>query len=170
MKTRILLLALGAALSGIGSFLACDAPPKPTPDATAHSFNVLPEEFKWERIFPEFGERSAEIVILHVDSKTGGAQLMIRVPPNAHVPKHWHTANETHTVMSGTFVMECEGHRQALTAGSFNYVPSKATHEAWTTPTEGALLFITVDAPWDVNWVNGPPKLEDLVGGVSPQR
>ena len=120
------------------------------------------------RIFPEFGERSAEIVVLHSDARTGATQLMIRVPPNSHVPRHWHTANETHTVMSGTFVVECDGHRQALTAGSFNYIPSKMAHEAWTTPTVGAVLFITVDAAWDINWVNGAPKSEDLVGGVSP--
>jgi hypothetical protein len=40
-------------------------------------------------------------------------------------------------------------------------------HEAWTTPKEGALLFITVDSAWDVNFVNGPPKLADLVGGAA---
>ena len=38
-------------------------------------------------------------------------------------------------------------------------------HEAWTKPNEGTLLFITVDSGWDVNWVNGPPKPADFVGG-----
>ena len=169
MKTRILSLTLAVALSGPASALAADAPSQTPPETAVHSFNVTPGELNWQRIFPEFGERSAEIVVLHVDSETGGTQLMIRVPLNAHVPQHWHTANETHTVLSGTFVIECEGHRQALTAGSFNYVPSRAPHEAWTTPSEGAVLFITVDAPWDIHWVDGPPKSEDLVGGVSPQ-
>jgi quercetin dioxygenase-like cupin family protein len=131
-----------------------------------HSLNVTPAEMKWAPIFPEAGERSAQICILHTDPKSGATQLMIRVPANCHVPKHWHSANETHTVLSGTFVMECEGKRAALPTGSFNYIPSAMRHEAWTTPQEGALLFITVDGPWDINWVNGPPKPSDLIGGV----
>ena len=30
------------------------------------------------------------------------------------------------------------------------------------------LLFITVDAAWDINWVNGTPTAKDLLGGVRP--
>ena len=55
-----------------------------------------------------------------------------------------------------------------LGVGSYNYVPGKMTHEAWTTAREGALLFITVDAAWDINWVNGPPKPQDLMVGARP--
>jgi mannose-6-phosphate isomerase-like protein (cupin superfamily) len=116
------------------------------------------QDMKWDKIIPELGDSSPEITILHVDQKTGATKLMIKVPQNFHVPKHWHSANETHTVVSGTFIMDHDGKREELGAGSFNYVPSKMVHEAWTKPDEGALLFITVDGPWDVNWVEGPPK------------
>jgi hypothetical protein len=30
-------------------------------------------------------------------------------------------------------------------------------HQAWTKPDEGALLFITVDGEWDINWMDGRP-------------
>lgn len=30
---------------------------------------------------------------------------------------------------------------------------------------EGALLFITVDSAWDMNWVGEPPKPSDFLGG-----
>jgi hypothetical protein len=33
-------------------------------------------------------------------------------------------------------------------------------HEAWL--PAGALVFITVDGAWDVNWVEGPPTAADL--------
>ena len=115
---------------------------------------------------PELGDRSPEIAILHVDPKTQATQLLIRVPKNSHVRKHWPSANETHTVVSGTFVIECEGQRAELSQGSFNYIPRKMSHEAWTKPNEGALLFITADGAWDVNWVNGPPKREDFATKV----
>lgn len=129
-----------------------------------HHLNVNPEDMKWERIFPELGTDSPEIVILRVDPATQATQLMIRVPKNFRVPSHWHSANETHTILEGTFVFEAEGKRGVLKRGGFNYVPKKMTHEAWTTPEEGALLFITVDAAWDVNFVNGPPRATDMVG------
>jgi hypothetical protein len=28
-------------------------------------------------------------------------------------------------------------------------------HQAWTKPDEGALLAVTVDGAWDINWVDG---------------
>jgi mannose-6-phosphate isomerase-like protein (cupin superfamily) len=124
------------------------------------------QEIKWEKMQPDLGDQASEIAILRVDSRTKATHLMIRVPKNFHIPKHWHTANETHTIVQGTFIVECDGKRETLTQGSWNYVPSKMAHEAWTTPDEGALLFITVDSAWDINWVGGTPKPSDfLVGG-----
>src|SRR5215468_8828367 len=111
-------------------------------------------EVKWEKLIPELGDKSDEIALLRVDPTTHATQLMIRVRPNSHVPKHWHTANETHTVVRGIFIMECDGKRAELGPGSFNYMPSKMTHEAWTKPDEGALLFITLDGAWDIHWVD----------------
>jgi len=144
------------------------APPSAPGGAMDHALNIKPENMKWGPIFPELKDKSPQIVILHTDAKSGATQLMIRVPANFHVPMHWHTANETHTVLSGTLIMECEGSREALGAGSFNYIPGKMHHQAWTTPDEGVLVFITVDGPWDLNWVNGPPKPGDLAGGMKP--
>jgi mannose-6-phosphate isomerase-like protein (cupin superfamily) len=115
------------------------------------------EDVKWERIVPDLGTNSPEITILHMDPKTRATQLLIRVPKDFYVPRHWHSANETHTIISGTFVMECEGKQVELGPGSFNHMPNRMIHHAWTKPGEGALLFITVDSAWDVNWVNGPP-------------
>lgn len=132
-------------------------------DTTVHALNLKFENLKWNKIVPELGDRSSEITILRVDPKTQATQLMIRVPKNFHVPMHWHTANETHTVVSGTFIMECEGLRDTLRAGGFNYLPSKMHHQAWTPENEGSLLFITVDKAWDINWVGGPPKPEDFL-------
>src|SRR5688572_27521692 len=119
---------------------ARSAEPKPAASAESkpehHSKNVRFDDIQWERMVPELGDRSSEIAILRVDPKTQATHLMIRVPANTHVPKHWHTANETHTVMQGTFIMECEGKRETLGAGSWNYIPSKMHHEAWTMPDE----------------------------------
>ena len=85
---------------------------------------------------------------------------MIRSPKNYHAPKHWHTANETHTVISGTFIMQhAGGPKEALGPGSYNRMPGKMIHEAWSTPDEGNLVFITVDGPWDLNLMEASVQL-----------
>ena len=118
------------------------------------------EDYKWNKILPELGDSSPEICILHVDPKTKATQLMIRSPKAIHIRKHWHSANETHTIIRGAATMACEGKKAELSAGSFNYMPAKMIHEAWL-PAD-CLTFITVDGAWDVNWVEGPPTAADL--------
>jgi len=130
-------------------------------ESGAHYMSVQFTEVKWERMVPELGADSPEIAILRVDPKTQTTQLLIRNPKAMHVPQHWHTANETHTILRGTMVFECEGRREELGPGSFNYIPSKMIHQAWL-PDDG-MVFITVDGAWDINWVDGPPGPQDLL-------
>jgi mannose-6-phosphate isomerase-like protein (cupin superfamily) len=133
-----------------------------TSTPSAHTDTAMPayvnlHELKWEKLIPAKGGDSAEIAILHVDPKTGATQLFIRSPKNYHAEKHWHTANETHVVLSGIFIMQdANGKRVELGPGGFNYMPSGMVHEAWSKPDEGNLVFITVDGPWDLNLVEGP--------------
>ena len=114
-----------ATVVGLGAGATMAFAQQPAPGDTMHPLNVPFNDVKWQKIVPELGDRSPEIAIPHVDPKTQATQLLIRVPKNSHVPKHWHSANETHTVVSGTFVIECEGQRSELSQGSFNYIPGK---------------------------------------------
>jgi quercetin dioxygenase-like cupin family protein len=113
------------------------------------------QDLKWEKINPEMGSKSAEIAVLHVNPTTQATEMLIRTPKDTHVPKHWHSANETITVIHGTFIIAHEGdsHRVSLDAGSFAYMPAKMIHEAWTGPDGEAMYFVTVDGAWDINWV-----------------
>jgi len=77
------------------------------------------------------------------------------------VRQHWHSANETHTMISGKATFACAGNRVELGPGGFSYMPARMVHEAWT--TAGSVVFITVDGPWDVNWVEGPPTSADII-------
>jgi mannose-6-phosphate isomerase-like protein (cupin superfamily) len=117
-------------------------------------------DLKWEKILPDLGESSPEICFLRVDPKTHATSLLIRTSKAIHVRKHWHSANESHTMISGQAILACEGRRAELSPGGFNYMPAKMVHEAWL--PANSLTFITVDGPWDVNWVEGPPTAADL--------
>jgi mannose-6-phosphate isomerase-like protein (cupin superfamily) len=119
------------------------------------------DDLRWQIMVPELGADGPQAAILRVDPKTGATQLLIRMPKRMHVPVHWHSANETHTVIKGTMVFEHGGQPHELGPGGFNYIPARTHHQAWSA-TDDALVFITVDGPWDVNWVNGPPTKADL--------
>jgi quercetin dioxygenase-like cupin family protein len=125
-----------------------------------HAMNARYDDLQWQPIVPELGAESPQVAILRVDEKTRATQLLIHMPKRMHVPMHWHSANETHTVIRGTMVFEHDGQRHELGPGGFNYVPARTPHQAWS--SDDALVFITVDAGWDVNWINGPPTRSNL--------
>jgi quercetin dioxygenase-like cupin family protein len=118
------------------------------------------EDLQWQIMHPELGADSPQISILRVDPLTQATQLLIRIPRRIHVPRHWHSANETHTVIRGNWTFEHEGMRHELGPGGFNYIPAKMRHQAWA--SDDALVFITVDSAWDVNWASGPPTKTHL--------
>jgi quercetin dioxygenase-like cupin family protein len=104
---------------------------------------------RWEPL-----EGGFEISILYTNPTTQATYLVIRGPGNQHVPRHWHSSNESITVLKGTFVVghDGSGDKTELKAGGFAYMPAKMIHEAWTGDA-GATYFITVDGKWDVNFV-----------------
>src|SRR6266513_4108818 len=72
------------------------------------------QDMKWAKILPDLGDSSPEICILHVEPKTQATKLMIRTPKAIHIRKHWHSANETHTIIQGTAAFTCDGKRSDL--------------------------------------------------------
>ena len=165
MKTRLFLaIAIGAltsvSLSGQGE--ESTATPANTSGETATNAPMFQKlaDAKWNKILPDLGANSPEICILHVDPKTQATSLLIRTSKAIHIRKHWHTANESHTIITGTVGFACDGQRVELGPGSFNFMPAKMVHEAWL--PANSLTFITVDSAWDVNWVEGPPTSADL--------
>ena len=128
--------------------------------AAAQGAHARYDDLKWQIMVPELGADGPQAAILRVDPKTQATQLLIKMPKRMHVPVHWHSANETHTVIKGTMVFEHGGQPHELGPGGFNYIPARTPHQAWS--SDDALVFITVDGPWDVNWVNGPPTAADL--------
>jgi mannose-6-phosphate isomerase-like protein (cupin superfamily) len=156
-RSAAILLALAAC--GTRPHAPAQAPP-----AAQQPMFVGYANLAWNPIVPELGAKSPEIAILRVDPATQATQLMIRTSAAIHVRKHWHTANETHTIIRGTATLACGGRRAELGPGSFNFMPAKMVHEAWL-PAD-SLTFITVDRAWDIHWVEGPPTAADVDAGA----
>jgi len=68
------------------------------------------EDVRWEKFSPDQPDNDlARIAFLRIDPKTQATQLLIKVPPDYYVPKHWHSSNETHTILKGLWVFEHTG-------------------------------------------------------------
>jgi len=63
-------------------------------------------------------------------------------------------------MISRKAMLASESKRAELRKGGFTYTPATLVHEAWL--PANSLTFISVDGPWDVNWVEGPPTAADL--------
>ena len=133
------------------------------PAATKALFTNF-EDIQWQPLLADYGPGGPEVVILHTDPKTQATQLMIRMPGEFDVPRHWHSANETNFMLQGRVIFQCGDRRSDQGPGSFNYVPAKMVHSAVSRPGDDAIAFITVDGAWDVNWVDGPPKPPKVAG------
>lgn len=161
MNMRILKVVLYG--GGCAFFLGCGliaAQEKNAPMDVHAAISARFEDLTWQAMVPKLGNDSPQISVVHVDPNTHATQLFIRTPKTMHIPMHWHSANETHTMILGSAVFEHEGKREKLGPGGFNYIPSKMAHQAWT--SEGSVVFITVDGAWDVNWTGNPPDKSDL--------
>ncbi len=115
----------------------------------ASPINLNRSQMNWQKMEPSLGKASPERAVLHEDSDSHLTQFMIRMPKNFHVPSHWHHANETHTVISGALIIEEAGKRILLGPGGFNFTPATVAHSTSTSPQQGAVLFVTVDGPYD---------------------
>lgn len=124
--------------------------PHPSPEAAKQVKSVNPEQLDWVTMVPPLGKQSPVRALLHEEPTNHSSQFLIRMPPNFHVPAHFHGVNETHTVIEGTFIVQVNNERIALKPGGFNYTPAQVVHEAWTPAEEGALIFVTVDGPYDL--------------------
>lgn len=164
MKQHITLAILLCA--ALGSLLAQQKDAKSPIETPDQALATPYHSVQWARILPELGARAPEIAFLHIDPATKATKLMIGSSVAIHVPMHWHSANETHSVLRGTIVFEHEGKLDRLGPGGFNYIPKKMHHQAWL--PANSLVFITVDSAWDVNWVKGPPTAADFGKGALP--
>jgi mannose-6-phosphate isomerase-like protein (cupin superfamily) len=140
--------------------IVANAPlPTRSPDGPASFYSL--DELHWRRIIPAMGEGSPKLAVVHHDVSTAATAMLIWTPPNFHVPRHWHSGGEKHMLVRGTFIMECEGRRVVMTPGTFNYLPARTVHQAWTPADSDCLLFTDVDTLWDINWVDPPPGVQE---------
>jgi quercetin dioxygenase-like cupin family protein len=121
-----------------------------------HPAVIAPGDIKWGPV-PEALPQGAQLTVLHGDpGKEGPYVMRLKMPDNYLVPAHWHSKDETVTVISGGFGVGVgeEASRekgQILAPGTFAFMPAKTPHYAFAKGE--TIVQIAGDGPFDLNLV-----------------
>lgn len=148
-KKRVLTLALIAC-----AVLAGPAQAQGASDAQAF---INTKDIKWTDAPPSL-PKGAKIAVLQGDpGKAGPFVMRFKAPAGYKVAPHWHSQEESVTVISGTFYLGMGDKldtksARALSAGGFSFMPGKVNVYAFTkVPT---VVQINGNGPFDITYVN----------------
>ena len=137
MKIGLITLAV----CGLAATAAAQEPPR--------SWTASDPGLKWGPC-PPFLPKGCEIAVLHGDPGRPNVDIFFKVPPNASIPRHWHTSAERMVLVSGELHVTYDGHNTAvLKPGSYAYGPAKLPHKADCKNAGPCILFIAFESPLD---------------------
>jgi len=125
---------------------------------TSHGEGFInPKDIKWAAAPPSM-PTGAKIAVLQGDpGKSGPFVMRLMVPPGYQIPPHWHTQDESLTVISGTFyfgpgdkVETSKAH--TLAPGAFHFLSGKDHH--FLVAKSEAVIQINGNGPFDVTYIN----------------
>ena len=118
---------------------------------------VNPKDIKWGAAPPSI-PAGAKIAVLQGDpSKAGPFVVRLMVPRGYKIPPHWHTQDESLTVISGTFYLgtgdKVEANKShTLSAGAFHFLSGKDHH--FLVARSDAVIQINGNGPFDVTYIS----------------
>jgi hypothetical protein len=119
---------------------------------------INPPDIKWGAAPPAI-PKGAKIAVLQGDpSKPGPFVIRLMVPTGYRIPPHWHTQDESLTVISGTFYFGTgdkveTATTHTLTPGAFHFLSGRDHH--YLVAKSEAVIQINGNGPFDVTYT-GP--------------
>ena len=118
---------------------------------------VNPQDIKWGPAPPSVPQ-GIKIAVLHGDpSKSGPFVMRLNVPAGGKIPPHWHTQDESLTVISGSFYFgkgdKAETSKApTITAGAFHFLSGKDHH--YLVAKTPSVIQINGNGPFDLTYIN----------------
>jgi hypothetical protein len=118
---------------------------------------VNAKDIKWGPAPPSI-PKGAKIAVLQGDpSKAGPFVVRLMVPAGYRIPPHWHSQDESLTVISGSFYFgkgdKVETSKApTITAGAFHYLSGKDHH--YLVARTASVIQINGNGPFDVTYIN----------------
>jgi hypothetical protein len=135
---------------------AADTHHKSSGAAKPKAMSVNAADLHWgpaPAVFP----KGAELAVLHGDpTKKGPYTVRLKMPDGYTIAPHWHTQDESLTIVSGTFTLHMGDTLDApgdkLEPGGFHFLPGKAHHAA--VATGETIVQVHGNGPFDMHYLN----------------
>jgi hypothetical protein len=142
MKVPTLLVA-GAVLALASFAVAQEAGSMPTV--------VSPAKLKFDNV-PNV-PKCAKAAPLHGDPTQGAFVLLVKATANCNIPRHWHTATEELSFVTGAGTIAMPNEKpQPMGPSSFVHLPAKNQH-IFACKT-ACSFFLSSDGPFDIHYVD----------------
>lgn len=115
------------------------------------------KDIKWGAAPPSM-PKGAKIAILQGDpGKSGPFVIRLKVPPGYEIPPHWHSQDESLTVIAGALYFGSgdkidTSHARTLTAGAFHFLSGKDHH--YLVAKSEAVVQVNGSGPFDIMYSN----------------
>ena len=124
---------------------------------------INPKDIKWSAAPPAM-PKGAKIAVLQGDpGKSGPFVIRLQVPPRYKIPPHWHSQDESLTVIAGTLYFG-PGDRietskaYTLTAGAFHFLSGKDHH--YLVAKSQAVVQVNGNGPFDIMYIDSADDLQ----------
>lgn len=118
---------------------------------------VNPKDIHWGPA-PAAIPKGAKIAVLQGDPfKSGPFVIRLMVPAGYEIPPHWHTQDESLTVISGSFYFGTGDKAETrnaptISAGAFHHLSGKDHH--YLVARTASVIQINGNGPFDVTYIN----------------
>jgi quercetin dioxygenase-like cupin family protein len=101
---------------------------------------------------PEFMPEGCQLAVLNGDPAQANADVLLRVPPQSHIARHWHSSNERMVLVAGEMEVSYD-HQAPITArpGDYMFGPARLPHDARCRSPQPCVLFIAFEGPVDAH-------------------
>jgi quercetin dioxygenase-like cupin family protein len=97
------------------------------------------------------------VAVLHGDPTKGPSTLLLNFTAGCAVPWHWHMANESLVLVSGTGEAQMkDGQPMAMKAGDFLFLPGEGIHRF--SAKSAVYLYDMPDGAFDIHYVDAEGK------------
>jgi quercetin dioxygenase-like cupin family protein len=125
--------------------------------ATPSEAFINPTDIKWGAAPPSMPQGTKIAVLQGDPSKPGPFVIRLMVPPGSKIPPHWHSQDESLTVIAGTLyfgsgdkIETSKAH--TLTAGGFHFLAGNDHH--YVVAKSQAVVQVNGNGPFDIMYSN----------------
>ena len=99
-------------------------------------------------------DKDSDSVMLRMDEKSGGMDLLVRFPAGHVIPAHFHDSNERIVVVEGQLTLHQDNGDAAINAGGFAFLPAHEVQRLRCSSKTPCTFYLL----WDGNPASHPAK------------